>query len=361
MEKQQKNTKDGKDRDKSVKKKKSRFFENYISKLLKNISTDSGITSNAKQQLNNAICIITSSLSERMLYLVQNMKKKTLSDKEVCVITKLFLPKDLSEISIKRAEEAVQNFSEQDMKHSSRQNKAGIFFPPSVVEKFMRNFGYYKIMLTSSAPIFFATVLECITEDILVLAVKSSREHNRVRITIRDLELSVKKDNELSQLLDRLRITFIGGGVLPYVHSALTAKKKRKKKKKPTGHKPKKHYLPGTVAIREIRKLQKTSNCLTLAKLPFERLIRSIVEEHQTDMKISKNVFIIIQYYIEQFLINFLKDANAVAVHSGRVKLIPSDITFISKLRRRPVPDFTKFEKKEQYESEHEEDNNNQI
>ena len=50
-------------------------------------------------------------------------------------------------------------------------------------------------------------------------------------------------------------------------------------------------------------------------------------------MKISKNVFIILQYYIEQYIVQFLKESNAAAIHSGRVKLMVSDIQFICKLK----------------------------
>jgi len=37
-------------------------------------------------------------------------------------------------------------------------------------------------------------------------------------------------------------------------------------------------------------------------------------------MKISKEVFIILQYNIEQYIIDILRDANLTAIHSGRVK-----------------------------------------
>ena len=40
------------------KKKKTRLFETYISKVLKQITDKNGITSNCKQQLNSALCII---------------------------------------------------------------------------------------------------------------------------------------------------------------------------------------------------------------------------------------------------------------------------------------------------------------
>ena len=56
--------------------------------------------------------------------------------------------------------------------------------------------------------------------------------------------------------------------------------------RKSTGHR----FRPGTVSIREIKKLQKGSNCLILAKFPFEKLIRSILYNISgKNIKISKN------------------------------------------------------------------------
>mgnify|MGYP002127914917 CR=1 FL=1 len=115
------------------------------------------------------------------------------------------------------------------------------------------------------------------------------------------------------------------------------AKKPRKKRKNTIKNlqEEKKHkFRPGTVSLREIRKFQKTSNCLTFAKLPFEKLIRKLVDKYSNEKKISKNVFIILQYYIEQFIVDFLKDANSATIHSGRIKLLPVDINFICQLRK---------------------------
>ena len=53
--------------------------------------------------------------------------------------------------------------------NSERKNKSNIIFPPSIVEKFLRNFGNTKVMVTSAAPIFFAAVLEYLCYEILDL------------------------------------------------------------------------------------------------------------------------------------------------------------------------------------------------
>jgi hypothetical protein len=43
-------------------------------------------------------------------------------------------------------------------------------------------------------------------------------------------------------------------------------------------------------------------------------------------------VFIILQYYIEQFIVKLLYNSNFLAIHAGRVKLSSIDIAFMSYL-----------------------------
>lgn len=123
--------------------------------------------------------------------------------------------------------------------------------------------------------------------------------------------------------------------------------RKQKKRKKPQG---KKHrFRPGTVCLREIRKFQKASNCLTFAKFPFERLVRKLVKD---GTKISKDVFTVLQYYCEQFMIDFLRDANLSAIHAGRVKLMASDLSLVNTIRKYPKLDTSPY-KQENNEKTH--------
>ena len=319
-------------------KKRTRFFETYISKVLKQVSPNNGITSNSKQQLNSAVCIIAKEISHLGMKLTEFSKKKTTSDKEVTNAVKIIFSGDLAINSIREGEKCIKTFNTEIQRcGGSRQGKAGIIFPPSIAEKFLRNFGYSKIMVTSSAPIFLAAVLEYFVVEILILASKSANDNNRIRITIRDLHLSVGNDRELSLLFYKLNLVFLGGGVIPFIHPCLLAKKVHKYKKKDINDDNKKphRFRPGTVAIREIKKYQKMSDCLTFAKFPFERLVRSICSLYSksVNMKISKDVFVILQYFIEQYVVSILKDANAAAIHAGRVKLMLIDLEFVCNLK----------------------------
>ena len=324
------------DKSAASKKKKSRFFETYISKVLKQVADKNGITSNSKQQLNSALCVVARTISLMVVRLTEIAKKKTMSDKEVANAVRVLFSGDLANNSIREGTKSVAKFSAESSKGSSRQGKAGIIFPPSIAEKFLRNFGYSKVMVTSTAPVFLAAVLEYLVAEVLLLASKSATNNKRIRITIRDLQLSVGDDNELSDLFEKLNISFLGGGVIPHIHACLASKKPRKKKKvvdATPGVKKPHRFRPGTVALREIKKFQKMSNCLTFAKFPFERFVRIVVNNNHAGMKISKEVFIILQYFIEQYVVGILKDANSAAIHAGRVKLMLTDVEFICKLR----------------------------
>lgn len=318
------------------KKKKYHFFETFISKVLKQVSSSSGITSNAKQQLNSALIILSKKISSIIVNLTEISKKKTISEKEVINALTIIVNGDLLSKSISEGKKALSNFSDlEKTKGSSRQNKAGIIFPPSIMEKFLRNFGNSKLMVTSTAPIFFAAAIEYITAEILDLASISSKDFKRVRITIRDLELAIRNDEELDSLFTKLNISFLGGGVLPFIHNSLLKKNKKKKPRNfiPKNNENKGHrFRAGTVAIRDIKKHQKTSNCLILPKFSFERFVRVIFKEIQQNesQKISKDVFIVLQYFIEQYIVNILKNANFLAIHAGRVKLMPVDIGLVS-------------------------------
>ena len=325
--------------DKQLKKKKIRFYEAYIAKLLKKIKVNSGITSNSKQQLNSVLCIMSKILSKKILDITLMLSKKTISCKEVFSVLEIVFGKKLSKYIKERGEKHLQMFNDElfRIKGVSRQDRAGIIFPLSVVEKFLRNFGYTKIMITNSASLFLAFSLEIICEMILKVAITYTEKAKRVRITIRDLELSIKNNKEINLFCNNYNIQMIGGGVVPYIHPKLIEKPKKKVrgKRKTTTHR----FRPGTVSIREIKKHQKSSNCLTLAKHPFENMVRSHMKKISNhNIKISKDFLTILQYFTEQETVKTLKLANFVAIHANRVKLSASDINFVTKIIKNENP-----------------------
>ena len=138
------------------KKKKFRYYDSYISKVLKEVSKESGITNNAKQQLNSILITFARKIAENALELTEISGKRTLSDKEVSSAVQILFGGELKSHALTEGEKAVQTFVDNDKeKGSSRQSRAGIIFPPSVSEKFLRRFDTSTVMVTNKSPIFF--------------------------------------------------------------------------------------------------------------------------------------------------------------------------------------------------------------
>ncbi|KAF2824009.1 histone H3 [Ophiobolus disseminans] len=103
----------------------------------------------------------------------------------------------------------------------------------------------------------------------------------------------------------------------------------------PAPNRLKKRYKPGTVALREIRRYQKTTDLLIL-KLPFQRLVREITQTVTTEDGPSRwqsQAILALQEATEAFLINLFHDANLCAIHAKRVTIQQKDIQLARRLR----------------------------
>src|SRR3954466_1965464 len=61
-------------------------------------------------------------------------------------------------------------------------------------------------------------------------------------------------------------------------------------------------YRPGTVALREIRRYQK-SHDLLLRKLPFQRLVRTIAADFRNDVRFQSTAILALQEAAEAYLV----------------------------------------------------------
>ncbi|RTG88027.1 histone H3 [Schistosoma bovis] len=62
------------------------------------------------------------------------------------------------------------------------------------------------------------------------------------------------------------------------------------------------HYRPGPVALREIRRYQKSTELL-IRKLPFQRLVREIARDFKTDLRFQSSAVSALQKAGETYLI----------------------------------------------------------
>jgi histone H3 len=62
-------------------------------------------------------------------------------------------------------------------------------------------------------------------------------------------------------------------------------------------------YRPGTVALREIRRYQKSTELL-LRGAPFLRLVREIAQDFKSDLRFSADAFEVLQVACEAFVVS---------------------------------------------------------
>ena len=84
-------------------------------------------------------------------------------------------------------------------------------------------------------------------------------------------------------------------------------------------------YHPGTVALREIRKYQKSTDLL-IRKLPFQRLVWEILQGIKPDFRVTPVMVMALQEATEAYLVRLFDDANLCAIHAKRVTIQPKDI-----------------------------------
>jgi histone H3 len=91
-------------------------------------------------------------------------------------------------------------------------------------------------------------------------------------------------------------------------------------------------YKPGTVALREIRKYQKSSDLL-LKKLPFQRLVKEIAYDYKNDLRFQSSAILALQEAAEAYLVSLFEDTNLCAIHAKRVTIMPRDMALARRIR----------------------------
>ena len=92
-------------------------------------------------------------------------------------------------------------------------------------------------------------------------------------------------------------------------------------------------YRPGTVALREIRRYQKSTELL-IRKLPFQRLVREIAQDlGKINIRFQSEAIMALQEALEAYLVGLLEDSNLCAVHAKRVTIMPKDIQLACQIR----------------------------
>ena len=92
-------------------------------------------------------------------------------------------------------------------------------------------------------------------------------------------------------------------------------------------------YRPGTVALREIRRYQKSTELL-IRKLPFQRLVREIAQDFKSDLRFQGSAVLALQEAAEAYLVGLFEDTNNLcAIHAKRITIMPKDIQLARRIR----------------------------
>lgn len=93
-------------------------------------------------------------------------------------------------------------------------------------------------------------------------------------------------------------------------------------------------FRPGTVALREIRKYQKSSELL-LRKMPFQRLVRQVTQElfPEKGVRFQSSALHALQEASEAYLVGCFEDANLCAIHAKRITIMIKDLKLAARIR----------------------------
>ena len=91
-------------------------------------------------------------------------------------------------------------------------------------------------------------------------------------------------------------------------------------------------FRPGTRALIEVRRAQKSTSLL-IQKAPFQRLVREAAEGAKAGLRFQASAVAAIQDATEAYVVGLLADANVCALHSGRVTVTPKDLAIARRLR----------------------------
>ena len=131
---------------------------------------------------------------------------------------------------------------------------------------------------------------------------------------------------------------------VPFAHKKASEAKKKSSKPssnadKNTATNPTKkphRFRPGTVALREIRKYQKTGEFL-VPRLPFMRLVREIaytgkdgrVDDNKLQMRWTRDAIEALHEITENYLVKLFMNSQTLAVHAKRITIKREDMQVV--------------------------------
>ncbi len=335
-------------REKRKVKKHERQFELYIHRTLRSISmNNNSMSKNARKQFNSVMCALVEKITHKAFELNRYGNHKTVHVAELMAAVQFIFVGKLLDMANKAALAAMLKYFGDRMyegvdvnspldfdtlslkkksevpgphkKTHSRQTKAGLIFSPALCERYLRE---QHMNVSHAAPIYLAAVLEYFASELLILTCKEALKDDRVRLTVRDLALSVLSDDEFNRMFINNHMAFVANVVTPYMGNNVLGNM----------NKP---------FARNIINLQQTGDSVLMSRYAVDRLIRSSVDKYMAGTRVSRNAISYIQYIAEQEIVNTLRHAAQLAEYAKHSKVTAADIelTLAIKEGRSPVFD----------------------
>ncbi|XP_075333311.1 histone H3-like centromeric protein A [Odontesthes bonariensis] len=119
----------------------------------------------------------------------------------------------------------------------------------------------------------------------------------------------------------------------PGTSKSMPKSSKQGKKKQPPVSARKRRFRPGTKALMEIRRYQKSTELL-IPKAPFARLVREVCQKYCRGPVCWQVIALMaLQEAAEAYLVLLFSDANLCAIHAKRVTVSSLDIKLAKAIR----------------------------
>ena len=93
-------------------------------------------------------------------------------------------------------------------------------------------------------------------------------------------------------------------------------------------------FRPGVVALREIRRYQKSTNLL-MRKVPFQRVVREVAYEVKPNLRFQADALKALQEACEMHMVDLFECANLAAINCKRVTIMKRDLQLIKRINRK--------------------------
>ncbi|XP_051276934.1 histone H3-like centromeric protein hcp-3 [Dicentrarchus labrax] len=270
-------------KDRKRRKTRKESYAIYVYKVMKQVHPDTGISSKAMGIMNSFVNDIFERIAGEASRLAHYNKRSTITSREIQTAVRLLLPGELAKHAVSEGTKAI-DYITCLQGTNQRPRRSGSAY----IRRTETQWNHY----------YFPEVKD-----------------RSYRSTMARTKQTARKST---------------GGKAP--RKQLATKAARKSAPATGGVKKPHRYRPGTVALREIRRYQKSTELL-IRKLPFQRLVREIAQDFKTDLRFQSSAVMALQEASEAYLVGLFEDTNLCAIHAKRVTIMPKDIQLARRIR----------------------------